>query len=373
MLSSHCYPVIAQVQDKFCHDISNAIPNVNYPFHIHANSSNVGTGCILTQDLPEGKRIVSANFRVFDKAEQKMSTQHRELCGIISALKTYEFYIIGSPFPLYLYCDHRHILFIWSRKGQLSHRLFKYQVVLTKFNNLKIMYTPGSNLAFPDLLSRNVPIADIKKYQLEHKTIPNDIKIILDNGEQICYSVLHKDNNNIFQNDCYPVIAQVQGGKKKLINISDRGDFSIEDAPEYFEESCSAIQNITDFFRFGKQINQIKRLSIPDINDENIYEEIPDEVSALDDPLENSEWLDLYEGNVENNLLNNLVKAKTEYATKTRSLKLIEPLSLQSEENQSDSLELIEKMTDFANYANLDVETIMQEQCNDTVIIDIKN
>ena len=95
----------------------------------------------------------------------------------------------------------------------------------------------------------------MKKYQLEHKTIPNDIKFILDNGEQICYSVIHKDDNNIFQNDCYPVIAQVQGGKNKLINISDRGDFSIEDAPEYFEESCSAIENIKDVFQFGKQIN----------------------------------------------------------------------------------------------------------------------
>ena len=54
-------------------------------------------------------------------------------------------------------------------------------------------------------------------------------------------------------------------------------------------------------------------------------------------------------------------------------MKLIEPLSLQSEENKSDSLELLAKMTDFAKAANLDVETIMQEQCNDTVIIDIKN
>ena len=114
--------VFQKLKDKFCHDISNAIPNVSYPFHIHADSSNVGTGCILIQDLPEGKRIVSANSRVFDKAEQKMSTQHRELCGIISALQTYEFYIIGSPFPLYLYCDHRPILLLWSRKGQLSHR-----------------------------------------------------------------------------------------------------------------------------------------------------------------------------------------------------------------------------------------------------------
>ena len=165
----------------------------------------------------------------------------------------------------------------------------------------------------------------------------------------------------------------MQGGKKKLINISDIGDFSIEDAPEYFEESCSAIQNLTNFFQFGKQINQIKRLSIPDINDKNIDEEIPDEVSALNDPLENSKWLELYKYNVVNNLLNDLVKTKTEFANKTRSLKLIEPLNLQSEENKSDSLELIAKMTELAKEANLDIETIMQEQCNDTVIIDIKN
>ena len=30
-------------------------------------------------------------------------------------------------------------------------------------------------------------------------------------------------------------------------------------------------------------------------------------------------------------------------------------------------------MTEFAKEASLDFETLMQEQCNDTVIIDIKN
>ena len=68
-----------------------------------------------------------------------------------------------------------------------------------------------------------------------------------------------------------------------------------------------------------------------------------------------------------------LLKQKIDFVTKTRSLKLIEPLSLQSEENKSDSLELIAKITDFAKEANFDVETIMKEQCYDTVIIDIKN
>ena len=48
-----------------------AVPSTDYPFHIHADSSNVGTGCILIQQFPEGKRIISVNSRVFDKAEKK--------------------------------------------------------------------------------------------------------------------------------------------------------------------------------------------------------------------------------------------------------------------------------------------------------------
>ena len=46
-----------------------AVPSTDYPFHIHADSSNVGTGCILIQQFPEGKRIISFNSRIFDKAE----------------------------------------------------------------------------------------------------------------------------------------------------------------------------------------------------------------------------------------------------------------------------------------------------------------
>ena len=40
-----------------------------YPFHLHVDSSNVGTGCILIQQFPEGKRIISFNSRVFAKED----------------------------------------------------------------------------------------------------------------------------------------------------------------------------------------------------------------------------------------------------------------------------------------------------------------
>ena len=97
------------LKERIHKDTVLAVPSTDYPFHIHVDYSNVGTGCILIQQFPEGKRIISCNSCVFDKAEQKMSTLHRELCGIVSALQTYEHYIIGSPFPIYLYCGHNPI------------------------------------------------------------------------------------------------------------------------------------------------------------------------------------------------------------------------------------------------------------------------
>ena len=80
--------VFTDLKQRFCHDNSNAFPSNDYPFQIHADSSNLGTVCVLIQDFPDRKRMISANSRVLDKAEQKISPQHRELCGIISALQT---------------------------------------------------------------------------------------------------------------------------------------------------------------------------------------------------------------------------------------------------------------------------------------------
>ena len=164
------------IKDRISEDTILAVPSTDYPFHIHVDSSNVGTGCILIQQFPEGKRIISFNSRIFDKAEQKMSTLHREICGIVSALQTYEHYIIGSPFPIYLYCDHKPILYLWGRKAQLSYRFFRYQVIITEFQTLKIIWTPGSNLAFQDILSRNATVEEYQKHQLQHKKIPRDIE-----------------------------------------------------------------------------------------------------------------------------------------------------------------------------------------------------
>ena len=211
------------IKDRISEDTILVVPSTDYPFQIHVDSSNVGTGCILIQHFPEGKWIISFNSHVFDKAEQKMSTLHRELCGIVSALRTNEHYIIDSLFPIYLYCDHKPILYLWGRKGQLSHQFFRYQVIITKFQNLKIIWTPGSNLAFTDILCRIVTLERYQKHQLQRKRIPRDIEFLDENGKPIFYKIQHEDNPHDTCNDFYPIHRQ-QGSDEKILRLQNDGE-----------------------------------------------------------------------------------------------------------------------------------------------------
>ena len=59
------------IKERIHKDTVLAVPSTDYPFHIHVDSSNVGKGCILIQQFPEGKRIISFNSRVFEKQNRK--------------------------------------------------------------------------------------------------------------------------------------------------------------------------------------------------------------------------------------------------------------------------------------------------------------
>ena len=202
------------IKDRISEETILAVPNTKYPFHIHVDSSSIGTGSILVQESPSGKRIVPFNSRVFTKDEQKMSTLHRELCGIISALQTYEHFINGSPHPIKIFCDHKPLLYLWARKGRLSHRFFRYQVIITQFTNLQIIWTPGKNLAFPDLLSRNVSLKDLNGHQLAHKEIPKDIRFFNQSGHEVQYLIDHNSPADDGNDDFYPIVCTHLGEKK---------------------------------------------------------------------------------------------------------------------------------------------------------------
>ena len=291
------------IKDRISEDTVPAAPSTDYPFHIHVHSSNVGTGCILIQQFPEGKRMISFNSWSFDKAEQKMSTLHRELCGIVSASQTCEHYIIGSPFPIYLNCDHKPICYLCGRKGQLSHRFFRYQVIISNFQNLKIIWTPGSNLAFLDILSRNVTVEEYHKHQLQHQRTPRDIGFYDEQDCPISYRIQHDDNPNDTYTDFCTIHCQ-QGNDKKVLRFhNDVENFTLNSLSNEFP--TTTIQSATNCFRLGKTIHQFRRLCLPStqslssvenselthssINslntneDDDVFDELPDDVDAITD------------------------------------------------------------------------------------------
>ena len=378
------------IKDRISEDTILTIPSTDYPFHIHVDSSNVGTGCILIQQIPEGKRIISFNSRVFDEAEQKKSTHHKELYGIVSALQTQEHYIIESPFPIYLYCDHKPILHLWGLKGQLSHRFFRYQVIITKFQNLKIIWTPGSNLVFPDILSRNVTSDEYQHHQLQHKKLPRDIQFFDEHGQQITYKINHDDTAVETCNDFYPIHCQ-QGKDQKIIRLHNDGEnFSLNSISTEF--ATCPVQLAADCFLMGRTITQFRRLCQPgspvSLSSSESFTGTYSSISLIEtDETEESGTSSYAERVVHDDC--NIDKDEDDYvceinandhyrpckARAAQDLVISDPATLLAKKSLSTTAaphlrtqDLITKLDDVAKVVDLDVPTILQEQLKDPVL-----
>ena len=330
----------------------------------------------------------SFNSRVFDKAEQKMSTLHRELCGIVSALQTYEHYIIGSPFPIYLYCDHKPILYLWGREGQLSHRFFRYQVIITKFQNLKIIWTPGSNLAFPDILSRNVTVEEYQMHQLRHKRIPRDIEFLDEHGTPVTYQIQHEDNPNDSCNDFYP-IKYKRGHEEKILRLQNDGeDFTVSSMLDEFP--IISVQQTSDCFRMGKFINQFRRICGPEtqsnasVNTSNTeYSSInslsPFEDDATDSTSPDDDSHHLSTDSGDDNIVCDIsiqsdqaqvwqAKQAHDSVLGKTDASLAKKCPTASDAPNLNTKALIQKLDEVAKTVDLDVSTILEEQMKDPVL-----
>ena len=313
-----------------------------------------------------------------------MSTLHRELCGIVSALQTYEHYIIGSPFSIYLFCDHNPILSLWGRRGQLSHRFFRCQVIITKFQILKIIWTPGSNLAFLDILSRNVKMEEYQKHQLQHKIIPRDIEFYDEHGSLVTYRIQHDGNPNDTCNDFYPVHYQQRNDNKVLRFPNDGEKLTLNSLSNEFPTTTK--QSATDCFRLGRTINQFRRLCLPSTqsltsveDSEPTYSSINslntnEDDNAFDEPHDDED--DATTDDYEDNLIceinthadhYRLCKAKAAHdaVVGKSDASLPKKLLIANEAPHLDTKSLIAKLDEVGKTIDLDVSTILAEQIKD--------
>ena len=127
---------------------------------------------------------------------------------------------------------------------------------------MRIIWTPGSNLAFPDILSRNVTVEEYQMHQLRHKRIPRDIEFFDEHGTPVAYHIQHEDDPNDTCNDFYP-IKHKRGKEEKLLRLHNDGeDFTVSSMLDEFP--IISIQQASDCFRKGKFINQFRRICGPE-------------------------------------------------------------------------------------------------------------
>ena len=203
------------------------IPNTTHPFFITVDASLVDLGAVLFQMNEENKmKVISSNSRILNTQEQKHSTLDRELLAIVYALQIYEFLIIGSPHPRYIFTDHKPLLHCFAKKGNLSPRIYRAQMQLTKFSKLKIIHTPGKNLTVADMLSRTFTKEQLQVLQFRHKQLPPqiDFSIMKDNQlKSVHYLVKHEEIKYNQKNDCHPILADY-GDDQFSIRISKKGE-----------------------------------------------------------------------------------------------------------------------------------------------------
>ena len=127
---------------------------------------------------------------------------------------------------------------------------------------MKIIWTPGSNLAFPDILGRNVTVEEYQVHQLRHKRVPRDIEFFDEHGTPVTYQIQHEDNPNDTCNDFYP-IKYKSGNEEKILRLQNDGeDFTVSSMLDEFP--IISVEQASDCFRMGRFINQFRRICGPE-------------------------------------------------------------------------------------------------------------
>ena len=140
-------------------------PNFDLPFVLETDASDFAVGAVLSQpvdlDHLDDLRPVGFYSRKLLPAEVNYDIHDKELLAILCALDHWSHYLLGSPFKIRVYSDHRNLVYFRSRRT-LSPRLLRWSAVLNQFDFV-IVYQRGDVNVGADALSRRVDFSDGKE------------------------------------------------------------------------------------------------------------------------------------------------------------------------------------------------------------------
>ena len=255
---------------------------------------------------------------------------------------------------------------------------------------MKIIWTPRSNLAFPDILSRNVTIDEYQHHQLQHKKLPRDIQFFDELGQKITYKINHDDTSAETCNDFYPIHCQ-KGKDQKILRLHNDGEnFSLNSLSTDF--ATSSAQLAADCFRMGRNINHFRRLCRPgspiSVSPSESSTRTYSSISVIEmdgtDEIEPSSYAEravhedcdteededdyVYELNANDHYRIGKARAAHESLISDPDTLLVKKTLSATAAPHLKTQDLITKLDDVAKVVDLDISTILQEQLKDPVL-----
>jgi RNase H-like domain found in reverse transcriptase/Reverse transcriptase (RNA-dependent DNA polymerase)/dUTPase len=119
---------------------------------VKVDASQWAMGGVLTQ-LQQGEwKTIAFWSQAFSEAERNYDTSNRELNTVISALKHWRQYLVGTEEPFKIWTDYQNLLF-WSSPQNLTRRHARWVLTLADYN-FTLHHIPGDKNKQANALSR---------------------------------------------------------------------------------------------------------------------------------------------------------------------------------------------------------------------------
>jgi len=128
-------------------------PNDHRTYRVEADSSDVATGAVLSQESDDGKwHPIAFLSKSLNPVERNYEIHDKELLAIIRALEEWRHFLEGATNKFEVWTDHKNLQYFRTSK-KLNRRQARWSLYLSRFD-FNLHHRPGRSMGKPDALSR---------------------------------------------------------------------------------------------------------------------------------------------------------------------------------------------------------------------------